>query len=97
VLVNIGVIVLRRTKPDMERGYRVPFVPVFPIIGVGLCLFLMKFLEAATWFRFLGWLVLGLIVYGLRIQALQAPERDLARVSLCCSDGLADAPARERG
>jgi APA family basic amino acid/polyamine antiporter len=65
VLVNIGVIVLRRTKPDMERGYRVPFVPVFPIIGVLLCLFLMKYLEAATWFRFLGWLVIGLVVYGL--------------------------------
>ena len=41
VLVNIGVIILRRTRPDMERGFRVPFVPVFPIIGIGLCIYLM--------------------------------------------------------
>ena len=33
VITNIGVIVLRRTRPDLERGFRVPFVPVFPIIG----------------------------------------------------------------
>ena len=33
VIINIGVIVLRRTRPDLERGFRVPFVPVFPIIG----------------------------------------------------------------
>src|SRR6201999_3891982 len=40
VLVNIGVIVLRRTEPEMERGFRVPLVPVFPIIGIGLCIYL---------------------------------------------------------
>ena len=33
-LVNVGVIILRRTHPDMERPFRVPFVPVFPIIGM---------------------------------------------------------------
>ena len=33
LIVNVGVIVLRRTQPDMERGFRVPFVPVFPLIG----------------------------------------------------------------
>ena len=37
-LVNVGVIVLRRTKPQLERGFRVPFVPVFPIIGAALCI-----------------------------------------------------------
>ena len=63
VLVNVGVIWLRRTKPDMERGYRVPFVPVVPIIGIALCLFLMTKLEAVTWLRFAGWLALGILVY----------------------------------
>jgi APA family basic amino acid/polyamine antiporter len=63
VLVNVGVIVLRRTQPDLERGFRVPFVPVFPIIGTLLCFYLMSKLEAATWLRFGGWLVLGLIIY----------------------------------
>jgi len=65
VITNIGVIVLRRTRPDLERGFRVPFVPVFPIIGAGLAIFLMKYLEAATWIRFAGWLLLGIAIYFL--------------------------------
>jgi APA family basic amino acid/polyamine antiporter len=65
VLVNIGVIVLRRTEPDMERGFRVPFVPVFPLIGVALCIYLMTRLEAATWARFGIWLAVGLVIYFL--------------------------------
>jgi APA family basic amino acid/polyamine antiporter len=77
IVVNIGVIILRRTKPDLERGFRVPFVPVFPIIGTLLCIYLMKFLELATWLRFLGWLLLGLIVYfayGIRHSRLRQGE-----------------------
>ena len=50
------MIVLRRTRPDLERGFRVPFVPVFPIIGALLAIFLMKYLDAATWIRFGAWL-----------------------------------------
>jgi basic amino acid/polyamine antiporter, APA family len=63
VLVNIGVIILRRTRPDLKRGFRVPFVPVFPIIGTLLCLYLMRYLDRDTWIRFVGWLLLGLIIY----------------------------------
>jgi APA family basic amino acid/polyamine antiporter len=63
LLVNIGVVVLRRTKPDLERPFRVPFVPVFPAIGGALCIYLMTKLEAATWWRFGAWLVIGLVVY----------------------------------
>jgi basic amino acid/polyamine antiporter, APA family len=63
VLVNIGVIVLRRTRPDLERGFRVPFVPVVPIIGILLCLYLMIDLPGDTWLRFVVWLVLGLGIY----------------------------------
>jgi APA family basic amino acid/polyamine antiporter len=63
VLVNAGVIILRRTQPDLERGFRVPFVPWFPIIGAALCVYLMTKLEATTWLRFGGWLVVGLIIY----------------------------------
>ena len=61
VLVNLGVIILRRTKPDMERPFRTPFVPVFPIIGVLLCLYLMTDLPGTTWIRFVVWLVVGLL------------------------------------
>ena len=49
ILVNIGVVILRRTNPDMERPFRVPFSPVFPIIGVGLCVYLMTKLPGETW------------------------------------------------
>ena len=58
ILVNIGVIVLRRTEPDMERGFRVPFVPWFPLIGIALCIYLMTRLEALTWLRFGVWLAI---------------------------------------
>jgi APA family basic amino acid/polyamine antiporter len=65
VLVNIGVIILRRTRPDMPRPYRVPFSPVFPLLGVLFAVYLMKDLPLATWIRFVIWLAAGLIIYGL--------------------------------
>jgi APA family basic amino acid/polyamine antiporter len=65
VIVNIGVIVLRRTRPDMERGFRVPWVPVVPIIGALLCVYLMTRLDPETWLRFALWLLAGLALYFL--------------------------------
>jgi APA family basic amino acid/polyamine antiporter len=79
VLVNIGVIVLRRTEPDLERGFRVPFVPWFPLIGVALCIYLMTRLESTTWLRFGGWLVVGLAIYffyGRTHSRLQRGDRE---------------------
>src|SRR3954449_12741380 len=64
-LVNIGVIILRRTHPDMERPFRVPLVPFFPIIGCGLIIYLMIKLPGETWIRFVVWLIIGLLVYFL--------------------------------
>ncbi len=63
LLVNIGVMVLRRTKPDLERGFRVPAVWICAPIGCILCLYLMIDLPATTWERYVGWLVLGLLIY----------------------------------
>ena len=85
VITNIGVIVLRRTRPDLERGFRVPFVPLFPIIGAALAIYLMTYLEAATWLRFGAWLLLGFIIYFaygrrhslLRRGEVRNPEADL--------------------
>ena len=71
------MIILRRTKPDMERGYRVPFVPWFPIIGILLCVYLAADLELDTWLRFLVWMGLGLLiyfVYGYRHSRLRKGE-----------------------
>ena len=62
-LVNVGVIILRRTHPDMERPFRVPVVPWFPLIGCALIIYLVTTLPGETWIRFVVWLVLGLIIY----------------------------------
>jgi APA family basic amino acid/polyamine antiporter len=80
LIVNIGVIVLRRLEPDRERGFRVPFVPFFPLIGAGLCIYLMTQLEGVTWLRFGIWLVVGLIIYAVygrthsRLQRGEGPD-----------------------
>ncbi len=62
-LVCAGVIVLRRKDPDRPRPFRVPFVPVFPILGVLFCGALMLSLPIETWIRFFIWLGLGLLIY----------------------------------
>ena len=64
-IVNIAVIWLRRSKPEMERGFRVPLVPVVPLIGAALCVYLMTKLPATTWARFGVWLLLGVIIYAV--------------------------------
>jgi APA family basic amino acid/polyamine antiporter len=77
VIVNVGVIILRRTRPEMERGFRVPWVPVVPIVGALLCAYLMKQLTLETWLRFVIWLAVGLLlyfVYGRRHSKLQHGE-----------------------
>ncbi len=63
VLVSIGVIVLRRTQPNLERAFRTPLVPIVPILAVLACLYLMVSLPVTTWVRFVVWMVLGLLVY----------------------------------
>ena len=56
VLVAIGVLVLRRTRPDLERAFRCPGVPVVPILAVLAAVYLMLNLPAATWLRFFVWM-----------------------------------------
>ena len=63
VLVSIGVIVLRRTRPDLRRPFRTPLVPVVPILSVLASLWLMLNLQGSTWLRFVIWMAVGLIVY----------------------------------
>jgi APA family basic amino acid/polyamine antiporter len=64
-IVNVAVIWLRRSKPEMERGFRVPLVPVVPIIGALLCAYLMTKLPGVTWLRFGIWLLIGMVIYAL--------------------------------
>ncbi|WP_176459864.1 amino acid permease [Rhodococcus sp. 14-2470-1b] len=63
VLVSIGVVVLRRTRPDLPRGFKVPLMPIVPILAVVACLWLMVNLSVETWLRFIGWMVIGVVIY----------------------------------
>ena len=64
LLVCIGITVLRYKDPGRERGFRVPLGPwVIPMLGAGFCIFLMVYLPPSSWWRFIGWLVLGMAVY----------------------------------
>lgn len=63
VLVSFGVPLLRRSRPDLTRGFRVPWSPTLPIIAGVACLWLMTNLTTLTWLRFAGWLVAGTVVY----------------------------------
>jgi Amino acid transporters len=62
-LVSLSIIVLRKTHPTLERGFKVPFVPVLPLMAVVCCLFLMFSLSKTTWLYFGVWTVLGVTVY----------------------------------
>jgi APA family basic amino acid/polyamine antiporter len=64
MIVSGGVIVLRRTRADVERPFKVPLFPVIPALGVVLCGYLMTSLPGMTWIRFLLWLGTGFILYG---------------------------------
>jgi APA family basic amino acid/polyamine antiporter len=78
VVVAIAVIVLRRTKPRMERPFKTPSVPVLPIVSAVSCVALMASLAVETWLRFLAWLVVGLVIYFVygRTHSRLAPGRE---------------------
>ena len=63
VLVSVGVVVLRRTRPDLKRGFRVPWSPFLPLLSAAICTYLMLNLTVETWLRFLIWLAIGIVIY----------------------------------
>jgi APA family basic amino acid/polyamine antiporter len=63
VLVCAGVWILRSKRPDLERPFRTPWVPVVPIAGIISCVLLMATLPGATWERLGVWLIIGLVIY----------------------------------
>jgi APA family basic amino acid/polyamine antiporter len=65
VLVCIGIMILRAREPNRQRKFRVPFVPLFPVLGVLSCAILMAGLPLITWIRFVLWLAVGLSIYFL--------------------------------
>ena len=63
VLVCMGILILRVREPHRPRRFRVPFVPLVPVAGIAMCVFLIAGLPPATWIRFVVWLVTGLCIY----------------------------------
>ncbi|MEP6692131.1 MAG: amino acid permease [Gemmatimonadaceae bacterium] len=63
VIVCLGILVLRYKRPELVRPFRTPLVPVVPILGAGICLYLMAALPGATWKRLIIWMAIGLVIY----------------------------------
>ncbi|MFE1232944.1 amino acid permease [Streptomyces sp. NPDC058745] len=77
-LVNVAVVVLRYTRRDMERSFRVPFGPLFPALGFLFCGYSMYTLDLVTWKVFGGWMAVGLVfyfLYGMRRSRLASAEK----------------------
>ena len=63
VIVCAAVLIMRRTHPNAERPFRVPMVPLIPILGIATCLLLMFSLPAENWLRLGVWLLIGFAIY----------------------------------
>ena len=62
-LVCIGILVLRKTNPDIERPFKTPLVPLVPVLGIIVCLIMMVSLPVESWERLAIWLAIGLVIY----------------------------------
>ena len=77
VIVSLGIVVLRRTRPDLPRPFRMPWVPLLPILSALVSLILMLGLPRATWERLIIWMVIGIafyFLYGFRKSRLRGAE-----------------------
>jgi APA family basic amino acid/polyamine antiporter len=82
VIVSIAVIVLRRTRPDLPRPFRMPWVPVLPAISAVVSLMLMMSLPWPTWERLLVWMAAGIafyFAYGYRRSRLRGSSAAASR------------------
>lgn len=84
VVVSAAVPIMRHTRPDLKRPFKVPLSPFLPILSVLACLYMMLNLSVATWLRFLVWMALGMViylVYGRRHAMVRRHEHEAAGVS----------------
>src|ERR1700676_4059984 len=63
VIVCAAVMILRVRRPDLNRPFRTPLVPVVPILGIIVSLGLMASLNGITWVRLIVWLIIGMVIY----------------------------------
>jgi APA family basic amino acid/polyamine antiporter len=62
-IVCLSIVVLRKTQPHLKRPFKVPLVPLLPLLGAAVCILQMVSLPWNTWLRLIGWMALGLIIY----------------------------------
>ncbi|WP_369359231.1 amino acid permease [Streptomyces sp. cg2] len=82
-VVNVSVLVLRRTRPALPRRFRVPLFPLSPLLGVAFCGYLVYGTGPAVWLQFAGFLAVGLVlyaVYGRRHSRLGDGDGDKAEI-----------------
>jgi len=73
-IVCISIILLRKSRPEIERPFRTPFVPLVPMLGAGFCLLQMFSLPFDTWLRLIIWMAIGFVIYftyGIKKSKLQ--------------------------
>ncbi|AAK80714.1 Amino acid transporter [Clostridium acetobutylicum ATCC 824] len=79
-VVSLAVVVLRYKMPNMERKFKCPGVPFTPIITIICCIILLTTLKPITWIAFLGWLLVGILVYifyGSKHSSLEKEEQQI--------------------
>jgi APA family basic amino acid/polyamine antiporter len=83
LIVCAAVLIMRRTHPEAERPFRAPFYPFVQIFGILACLLLMFSLPVANWYRLIGWMAIGLVLYfgyGYSHSALRHQRHAAARL-----------------
>lgn len=63
IVVSAGVLVLRKTQPDLKRAFKTPLVPLVPLLAIAFCSYLVLQLPLTTWISFVTWLLIGLVIY----------------------------------
>lgn len=91
ILVCIGVLIMRKKMPDAPRAFRTPLVPLVPILGIAVCLFMMVFLPLDTWIRLIVWMMIGFdlyLFYGMRHSILNKGDFSLDSYKVVSGSGL---------
>jgi APA family basic amino acid/polyamine antiporter len=91
ILVCIGVLIMRKKMPEAPRAFRTPLVPLVPIMGVGVCLFMMVFLPLDTWIRLIVWMMIGFdlyLFYGMKNSVQNQGNFSLSNYKTVASAGI---------
>ncbi len=81
VIVCGGIIALRYSRPNIDRPFRTPWVPVVPILGIIVCGGMMATLPSDTWLRLVVWMAIGLVIYFAYSKSHSRIRGDLAEPS----------------